>query len=64
MTIPLSQTDELFYVAVDATQGGGLTEQEIDQRKDVIDVGDGGWTHLWISGDKFIRKDILPHGGD
>ncbi len=63
MTIPPSQTDELFYMAVDAAQDGGLTNQEIDERKETIDLGDGGWTHSWTSGDKVIRKDILLQGG-
>lgn len=58
MTVPPSQTDELFYIAVDATQDDGLTKQEIDRRKETIDLDDGGWTHSWTRGDKVIRKDI------
>jgi abhydrolase domain-containing protein 12 len=63
MTIPPSQTDHLFYVAVAATEDGGLTKQDIDRRRETIDLGDGGWTHSWISGDRLIRKDILRYGG-
>ena len=63
MTIPPSQTDELFYIAVDATQDDGLTRSEIDQGRETIDLGNGGWTHLWTAGDRVIRKDILQHGG-
>jgi len=63
MTVPPSQTDQLFYAAVAATKDGGLTNQDIDQRREVIDLGDGGWTHSWKSGDKIIRKDILRYGG-
>jgi abhydrolase domain-containing protein 12 len=63
MTIPPSQTDELFYMAVEASQEGNLTRQEIDLRRETIDLVDGGWTHLWTAGDKIIRKDILLHGG-
>ena len=63
MTIPFSQTDELFYIAADASQDGDLTRQEIDQRKERIDLGDSGWTAIWTSGDKVIRKDILRYGG-
>lgn len=63
MTIPPSQTDELFYAAVSAAQDRDLTRQEIDQKKEVIDLGDGGWTHIWTDGGRVIRKDILRHGG-
>ena len=63
MTIPPSQTDELFYMAVDASQLGELTREEIDHRKERINLGDGGWSHSWISGDKVLRKDILRYGG-
>jgi abhydrolase domain-containing protein 12 len=63
MTIPPSQTDELFYLAADATVGGGLTRREIEQRIETINLGDGGWTHIWSRGDKVIRKDILRYGG-
>jgi abhydrolase domain-containing protein 12 len=63
MTIPPSQTDELFYIAVGASQDGNLTREEIDQSKEMIDLGDGGWTHSWKRPDKIIRKDILRYGG-
>jgi abhydrolase domain-containing protein 12 len=63
MTIPPSQTDQLFYVAAAATKEGGLTNTEIDEMREVIDLVDGGWTHSWKSGDKVIRKDILKYGG-
>jgi abhydrolase domain-containing protein 12 len=63
MTIPPSQTDELFYQAAEATRDGDLTRQEIDQNREEFDLGEGGWTHLWTSGDKIIRKDILRYGG-
>lgn len=63
LTIPFSQTDELFYIAVEASQDADLTRQEIDQRKERIDLGDFGWTAIWTSGDRVIRKDIVRYGG-
>jgi abhydrolase domain-containing protein 12 len=63
MTIPHSQTDELFYIAADASQDESLTKEKIDRQKERIDLGDGGWTELWRNGGKVIRKDILRYGG-
>lgn len=63
MTIPPSQTDELFYLAVDTAEDGAFSKEQIDEKKTTIDLGDGGWTDLWKSGDKIIHKDILRHGG-
>jgi abhydrolase domain-containing protein 12 len=63
MTIPPSQTEELFHMAAAATQREGVTKEEMDERMETADLGDGGWTHIWTSGDKIIRKDILRYGG-
>lgn len=64
MTIPPSQSDELFYAAVGAAEDGGrLGRTEIDRRKETIELGDGGWSDVWTSEDRVIRKDILRYGG-
>ncbi|PGH23958.1 hypothetical protein AJ80_02020 [Polytolypa hystricis UAMH7299] len=61
--IPCRMSDELFYVAANVTTTAGLTRMEVEERKEVIDLGEGGWVNKWVSGDKIIRKEIVKYGG-
>ena len=61
--IPPSQTDKLFHLAVGATETEGITVQAIDERKEVLNLGEGGYIHSWSSSDKIVRKIVVKHGG-
>lgn len=61
--IPWNETNELFYAAVNATASQGLTREEVEERQEVIDLGEGGWVHAWSAENKVIRKEIVRHGG-
>jgi abhydrolase domain-containing protein 12 len=61
--IPWRLTNELFYKAVSATTEEELTSEEIEEKRETTQLGDGGWTHIYRTGNKTIRTDIVRHGG-
>jgi len=61
--IPWRNCNSLFYAVVNAADEQELTIAEIDEGKESHDLGDGGWTCSWETGDKIIRQNIVKHGG-
>lgn len=66
--IPWSHSNLLFHAAANATSVEGLTPKQIDAVKINVDLGESGWTNTWKTvqedgGRKFIRQDIVKHGG-
>lgn len=61
--IPPSQTEELFHLAVGATETEGTTVQAIEERKEILNLGEGGYINSWRSSDKIVQKIVVKHGG-
>ena len=61
--IPWTQTEQLFYLAVNAVENEGLPPQAVDERKTTVELGEGGWVHSWGTDQKLIREIIVKHGG-
>ena len=61
--IPWRLTNELFYKAVGATTEEELTREEIEEKRETTQLGDGGLTYIYRTGNKIIRTDIVRHGG-
>ena len=66
--IPWQHCDTLFYAAVNATSGQGMTKKQIDVVKKHQDLGEAGYVNSWTagigeSGTARIRQDIVKHGG-
>ncbi|KAF2187941.1 alpha/beta-hydrolase [Zopfia rhizophila CBS 207.26] len=63
MTMPWRQTEELFKWALRGALGEALTEAQIAEKVDVLDLGEAGWQEVWKSGEKMASKLIMRHGG-
>lgn len=65
-----THSDTLFSAAANATSTGeqGLTQKQIDSLKVHQDLGDSGFSNLWMTvqedgGRKSIRQDVVHYGG-
>ena len=61
--VPCTQTDQLYHLAVSASEDQDLTTQAIDERRRTTDLGEGGWIHSWGNGQKLVQEVIVRHGG-
>lgn len=64
MTMPWDQTEELFKRAIRAATEGSPSDEEIDKRLKVIDLGEAGRQEVWNSSGTSISKLIAKHGGE
>lgn len=73
--IPWTHSNRLFYAAANATSGSGLTQKQIDAVKIHKDLGESGFTNIWMAseencqyqghcGMRSIRQDVVHHGGE
>ncbi|KAH7128567.1 Alpha/Beta hydrolase protein [Dendryphion nanum] len=62
MTMPWDQTEELFKRAIRAAAEGSPSNEEIDKRLNVIDLGEAGRQEVWNSAGTSISKLIAKHG--
>jgi glycylpeptide N-tetradecanoyltransferase len=65
-----THSDTLFSAAANATSTGeqGLTQKQIDSLKVHQDLGESGFSNLWMTvqedgGRKLIRQDVVRYGG-
>lgn len=61
--IPWHHSNNLFYIAANATSQEGLSREQVDLAKNSVNLGDAGWIHTWnAAGNKIIREQIVRHG--
>ncbi|KAF2014234.1 alpha/beta-hydrolase [Aaosphaeria arxii CBS 175.79] len=62
-TMPYSHTEELFKATTRAVADDNPSDQEIDKRLKIIDLGEAGRQEVWKSSGISISKLIAKHGG-
>ncbi|EON62560.1 hypothetical protein W97_01784 [Coniosporium apollinis CBS 100218] len=64
--IPWRQGSDLFFTAANASSAadGGVTKAEFEERKEVVEKGEGGRTEVWKFGEgSTVIFEFLRHGG-